>query len=1125
MAFFFMKKIFTFIFLVFSIPLFSQDILINEFCAKNNNVISDNDFNQFTDWIELHNNTSTNITLSGSFLTDDTLQKTKWQFPSGSFIAANSFLLIWADKEDTLINSHHTNFKLSSGNEWVALYDPDTNLIDLIEYPNQFTNISYGKASSGLAYFSAPTPLSANNTTAYYSNERENQPSFSLTSGFYIADTELVITGISATSMVYYTTDGSYPDENSNIYTEPIVLTENTVVRAKTYGGLLPGKEKSCSYFIDNTKQLPVVSLIIDPDFLWSDSIGIFNDFEIEKRILWERSSKIQYFKSNDLKFETNNDIRLFGTTAFELPQKSFAVFANNTIQYQIFEDKEVDSFESFIMRSSSDDWNKTMFKDGFVQTIVQQKLEIDYQAYKPTVLYINGEYFGIFNMREKYNEDYLVNNHGIDKDSIDMLKLGYWSLSVEVLAGTNEKYYELLDYLNINDMSDDDVFAGVAQYLDIDDYTNYIITQIYTGNRSYKHNIKAWRENSIIDGFKWLLYDMDRAYMDSWRQIFLMIYDADPVLVKLLENINYRNHFLQQSCSHINVTFRKSYIDNLIDSLQNNIESEMPSHIEKWGPEGGIQSISDWNIYIQIMKDFAMERKDSLLHRLDSTFSLSGQVSVLLKKSVPHGGDVYIEDVLIPYNDSIHTYFKGIPVKLVAKPRPGHKFIDWENISDNDTIYHIFDSDETIHARFEVDCDIPQIITEDAILLKECSPYYFENDVTVETGVVLYCEPGVEVFFGGNVKLKVYGSIDFAGTENEPIIIQGNEGIYWKYIKSENGDIHLKHTIIYSGKKAISFSAGGNILIENCIFHESNLDMGDLISGNSANVIFTGNQFYGNQGNNKKDCIDCDGIPSGIFTGNIFYDITDDCIDIGDNSSDIIIERNSFYNCESMGISIGENTVADIRRNIFANCQGAIQVHSGAMATITNNTLYENETGIKCFHYENTPNSGGTANVVNTIFSQCINDYALQPNSEIDISYSLSDLTLHSGTGNLFGSPNFLNAMADNFQLSENSPCIDAGDTLSPPDPDGSRVDIGALYFDKNNFIPEFINSIAVYPNPFASVFTVQLYTGSIISRIDIYNLLGQNMYSKNDVNEERYIVETKVKGLLLIRVSDKKG
>jgi len=858
---------------------------------------------------------------------------------------------------------------------------------------------------------------------------------------------------------------------------------------------------------------------------LWSDSIGIFNDFEIGKRVGWERFSTIQYFNNNTLKFETNNNIRLFGATAYKLPQKSFAVFANNEIQYQIFSGKETSVFDAFIMRSSSDDWTKTMFRDGLVHTIVQEKLNIDYQAYQPTVLYINGEYFGIFNLREKYNEDYLKNNHGINRDSIDLLKLNYWGLSVEVIAGTKEKYMAMLNYLNTNDMTDDSVFAGVKEYLDIDNYTSYIISQIYIANFSYKHNIKAWRENNKADGFKWLLYDTDRAYLDTWRQIFIMIYNADPVLKKLLENIKYRNHFLQQTCSHINATFRKNYIDFLVDSLKGNIEQEMPFHIERWGPLGGVPSMDSWNSAVYVFKDFALKRKDSLLYRLDSMYNLAGQVSVHLKKDSPKGGDVYIEDILIPYDDLAHTYFKGIPVKLVAKPRLGYHFIEWESISTNDSIVRIFNADETIIAKFEPDCDIPQIIIEDAILLKECSPYYFDSDITVEVGATLFCEPGVEIFFGENVQLKVYGSIEFLGSGDDPIIIQGEPGIYWKYLKSDNGNIHLKDIMIYSGEKAISFTNGGNLLVENCTFYESEMDVNDLISGNSANVVFTNNVFFGNPENTKKDCIDCDEIPSGKFTGNIFYDITDDCIDIGNNSFDITIEQNQLYNCESMGISIGESSVAYVSRNIIGNCKGGIQVHTDAMATIVNTTLYDNEVGIRCYHYDNTLNSGGSANVINTIFSQCVVDYSLQANSQIDISYSLSDNTLHTGLENIHENPQFVNPWNNDFHLLENSPCIDAGDFLSPLDPDSTRADIGALYYSQNSFIPEFNKSICIYPNPFIRKFTVCLDSNSVIQKINIYNLLGQNIYSKNNIDNDRCVIELKSKGLLFLVVSDKNG
>ena len=1120
-----MLKQLLFIFVLLSFSVFSQDIVINEFCAKNNNVITDEDFNQFADWIELYNNSSFGSNISGYYLTDDTLNKTRWQFPVNTILNANGYLIIWADGKDIFIDNYHTNFKLSSSNEWVALYDTDTNLIDLITYPEQFENISYGKTSSGNAYFSSPTPLGPNISTAFYSDEREIAPSFSLPSGFYIDNPTVIIADILPGSLVRYTTDGSYPNENSTLYTEPIVLTENTVIRAKTYGDILPSKEESISYFIGTDKQLPVVSLIINPDFLWSDSIGIFNDFEIGKRVEWERFSKIQYFKNNALKFETNNDIRLFGATAYKLPQKSFAVFANEDIQCQIFSSKEIADFDSFVMRSSSDDWTKTMFRDGFMQSIVKEKLNIDFQAYQPTVLYINGEYFGIFNLREKYNEDFLKNNHGINKDSVDLLKLNYWGLNVEVIAGTDEKYFQMLDYLNTNDMTDDSVFEGVNAYLDVDNYTNYIILQIYSANISYKHNIKAWRRNDTIDGFKWLLYDTDRAYADTWPQMFLMVYNADPVLKRLLENINYRNHFLQQTCSHINSTFRINYINYLVDSLKSNIEPEMPFHIERWGPLGGVQSMNSWNSSVYVLKDFALKRKDSLLHRLDSMYNLSGQISVHLNIESPKGGDVYIEDVLIPYHDLSHTYFKDVPVKLIAKPRLGYHFVEWKNISTNDSIVRVFNADETITAKFEAECDIPQTIIEDAILLKDCSPYYFDNDITVEEGATLFCEPGAEIFFGNNVQLKVYGSIEFLGSGNDPIIIQGEPGCYWKYIKSDNGNIHLKNVKLYSGKKAISFANGGNILIENCTFYESGLNTDDLISGNSANVVFTDNVFYANQENTKRDCIDCKSIQSGKFTGNIFYDVTDDCIDIGNNSYDITIEKNKAYNCNSMAISIGESTLADISRNIITHCKGAIQVHTDAMATIINNTLFNNEVGIRCYHNDNSSNTAGSAVVVNTIFSQNTEDYSLQPNSQIDITYSLSDKTLHAGTGNIYDDPQFVSPLINDFNLLENSPCIDAGDVITMPDPDGTRTDIGALYFNPNGIVSEFDKNILVYPNPFRNKFTLRLNNNSIINNISIYNLLGENIYSKSNIDNDNCIIEMNSRGLLFILVSDKKG
>jgi hypothetical protein len=1120
-----MLRLFLLIFGFYSFLLQAQSLRINEICTKNSNIITDGDFNQFVDWIELFNNTSADINLSGYFISDNAGNKTKWKFPAGSVIGANSYLLIWADGRNVKIQNHHTNFKLNSSSGVVLICDADTNQIDLLEYENQLQDISFGRANSGWAYFPEPTPGIMNSGNAFYSSSREVPPSFTLASGFYNPNTLLQISSPVPGTVVRFTIDGSFPTVNSAIFPGSISLTENTVIRARVFGNKLPSKEVSETYFINLNKDLPVVSLIIDPSYLWSEDLGIFNDSLIEFRTEWERPSTFQYFNNKELKFETNNSIRLFGNTAFFLPQKSFAVFADDPVNYKIFKNKPLSVFNSFIMRSSSDDWSHTMFRDGLIQTIVGEKTDIDYQSYQPTVLYINGEYFGIFNLREKYNEKYLKNNHGVDTDKIDFLSLNYPGLWYEVLAGSDAKLLQLLDYIYSNDITDPAVFSGINEYLDIENYTHYIITQIYIGNGSYEHNIKTWRRNDTVDGFKWLIFDTDRGYFETWRNDFSMIYNSDTIFKRLLDNIDYRNHFLQQTCSHINASFRQCYADHVIDSLKSNIAAEMPSHINKWGPVGGIPSVDAWNQSVQVMHNFALGRKDTLHKHLMDFYNLEGKVNLHLKKTSSRGGNVYIEDVLIPYSDSIHEYFKNIPLTLTAVPNFGYTFVDWEGISYEPTITLTLNGNVTINARFSANCNIPDTISVDAILLKDCSPYTFEHDLFVDQGATLYCEPGVEINFGQDVMLRVKGSLNFTGTEQEPVIIQGLNDQIWKYIEVDGGNLVMNHAIIHSGLKAIHFINGSKLSISYSTFYESAVDLDDLISGEGSELEIENNIFYGNPLNTKKDGIDADNIIKGVFSWNKFYNISDDCIDIGTNSTNITINHNEMYLSQSMGVSIGENSQAIVYRNIIANCNGGIQVHTGAIADIINNTLYNNETAILGYHYENTPNSGGTAHVINTLFSQNSVDFALQPNSVIEISYSLSDKIILPGTGNISGNPEFINPLENNFNLKDDSPCIDAGDVLSELDPDNTRADIGALYFNQLNGTPETKQTVLIYPNPFNRFFNIRLLNGHIITRIELFNQMGERIFLKQNMNNPDFTVELGYKGIVFLKVTDNSG
>ena len=145
----------------------SAQVYINEWMSSNSSVISDPDFDNTGDWIELFNDSNDTFNLTSHFLTDNLNSPTKWGFPADTKIAPNDFLLIWADAEDVGL---HTNFKLTKEAEEIGLYNSDMLLLDSIIYGQQATNISMGRVTDGamdLGFFPEPTPGSSNNTTVF----------------------------------------------------------------------------------------------------------------------------------------------------------------------------------------------------------------------------------------------------------------------------------------------------------------------------------------------------------------------------------------------------------------------------------------------------------------------------------------------------------------------------------------------------------------------------------------------------------------------------------------------------------------------------------------------------------------------------------------------------------------------------------------------------------------------------------------------------------------------------------------------------------------------------------------------------------------------------------------------
>ncbi len=685
---------------------------INEVLAGNAYTNYDPDFKQFSDWIELHNESSSPLNIGGYYLSDDSDNPTKWKIPSGTSISANGYLLIWADGEDVEKDGLHANFKLDQDGESVVLSDSSGIIIDQIDFPEQEGDVSC-TSIDGSIYYMAPTPKTVN-SAQYPTLDLTKKPDFSIKSGFY-NETQTVTLTPENGGTIYYTTDGSHPTEDSTVYTGPITVNKTTVIRAiAKEDGKFSSKIKNRTYLINENISLPVVSISIDDDFLWDSSIGIYENYDQD----WMRAAGIEYIKDGISQFNENIGVRIAGGYTRNYDQKSLAIFAKDcygpkSIKYALFPNKpQIKKVKSFVLRNGGNDWGYTMMREGLVHMIVKDNMDIDFQSYHPSIVFINGEYWGIHNVREKINENYLEANHGVDSDNVDLLEGKYYEH-----AGTNDNYLYLIEYIKNNSLSNENNYAYVAEKIDIVEYINYMITELYVGNRDWPHtNIKYWKEK--VDGAKWrwVLYDtdlsMDILDYNSFDHALEENGPAEPnppwstfLFRSLMNSELFKQEFISRFCSHLNTTFQTDRIDPIITRLKNAIAPEIERHFEKWHR----RNTEDWETgswgSIAELYSFSKNRNDIVRSLLQSEFNQNGRNTLTIPVAV--NGRIRVDGIPLE-NDYEGKYFDNAKVTLNVEADEGHRFVRWSNGAIEESIQIILNNDVSIAAEFaEADPDI----------------------------------------------------------------------------------------------------------------------------------------------------------------------------------------------------------------------------------------------------------------------------------------------------------------------------------------------------------------------------------------------------------------------------------
>lgn len=520
-------------------------------------------------------------------------------------------------------------------------------------------------------------------------------------------------------------------------------IDKSFVVRAKAYKDDDSFSETVTNvYFINKNYTLPVVSINVNEDDLFGYENGLFvagkkfDDWRLNNPEIgansytpanyWNSGSSSEvpinfiYLDNQRSVINQTLGVRINGNGSRGLKNRSFRIYAksdygNKNLSYDFFKNYNIDKYKRLILRNSGQDTYRTLFRDAFIQKL-NESLNFDTQNYQPVINFVNGEYYGIFNLRERYDEKYLEEVYGIKEKDIDYIE----QTSVATASIGDVNYYdETLDFFKNNDLSDNDNFQKAITYVDEINFSDYHIAEIFAANYDWPYNNNEFFRKRVKytpkakyaqDGrFRWLMKDLDLGFNgdESWvynsfnhNTLLYSIVSGNYagklynnyILIGLLQNQNFKNYFINRFADLMNSIYKPEYVINLIDLMQNNLRQEMPKNISRWNM---ITSMDSWEDNVEVMRKFARERPYYQKKHLNDYFKLGGNYELNVITNNKSLGFVKVNSIEInnttigiddDYQSWKGDYFINNPVTLEAIALPGYVFSHWEgDIESND--------------------------------------------------------------------------------------------------------------------------------------------------------------------------------------------------------------------------------------------------------------------------------------------------------------------------------------------------------------------------------------------------------------------------------------------------------
>ncbi len=617
------------------------------------------DYYTLYDFIEIYNPTSETVNLADFYITDGKNYKKVGDIPDVT-VEPGEYRVIYLDDE-TYYSSKSKKLYLGMGlnryGENIYIFDKNGVCIDSMYTGRLYDGVSSGRASSkddAVYYYEKTTPGEANDSTRLSASIAS--PTFSQNGGYVSTGTSVKINA-PKDAVVYYTTDGAYPTKKANLYSGEIKIDKTMSIRAVAYrDGYLPSEDVSASFVVGRTHNMPVVCITSDHDNLFGGKYGIFvegdyfdpnTEFPFKTKYTnywqdWERPIHFDYIDENGMQMLSfNAGAKIFGQYSRGCDQKSFTVnlrdkYGPTEICYPFFEDN-INVFSSLVLRNGGQDARFAHIRDAFAAKSVLGEVNVDVMDYRPVVVYINGEYFGIYDLRERVNADYIANHTGADPDKVDLIKG-----NSNVLDGTFDEYEKLEDFLENNSLRNEANYKKACEMVDVDELIDYWCSVIFFCNTD-TGNIKFYKERTEGAKWRWILYDLDWGLFRSSCEEYNMFDEVfNPnghgvgnsfstlVLCSFVKNAEFKDRFIKRFAELLNTTFSEERLLGIYDSMIDELKLEMPYHIERWERKpladmsSAGTSVEFWETQCSSLRNVIVNRRVQVIEDLQQHFDLS---------------------------------------------------------------------------------------------------------------------------------------------------------------------------------------------------------------------------------------------------------------------------------------------------------------------------------------------------------------------------------------------------------------------------------------------------------------------------------------------------------------------